>query len=341
VRIGRRKVCSVFFGGGTPSLIPADGIARILAAITDRFDVEVDAEVTLEANPNGLTLDYLTDLRLGGVNRLSIGLQTTDRRGLRTLGRQHEAVEAARAVQLTVDAGFDRISLDLIFGWPGQTAESWRNDLEAVTHWSSGAVKHLSLYSLIVEPGTPMADAVKRGILSPLDDDSAADLYEIAMEQLTRAGFLHYEVANWTRSESAISVHNRVYWRNGEYLGVGAGAHGRIGNLRTMRHLLPATYIAAVDRGETAVSNSETLSEDVQRGETMMLGLRLIREGVGFAEFERRHGAGLGDVFGAQIESLTRHGLLVRDERGVRLSDRGLLLANDVCAEFVGQPTYS
>jgi oxygen-independent coproporphyrinogen-3 oxidase len=210
-----------------------------------------------------------------------------------------------------------------------------------VTSWGNGAVEHLSLYSLIVEPGTPMADAVTRGILSPLDDDAAADLYEIAIEQLGAARYLHYEVANWARSEDAISVHNRVYWRNGEYLGVGAGAHGRIGDVRTMRHLLPATYIAAVKRGKTPVSNGETLTEDVQRGETMMLGLRLIREGIRFDEFERRHSASLDDVFGSQIDSLTRNGLLVRDERGVRLSDHGLLLANDVCAEFVGQPTYS
>ena len=340
-RIRRRDVCSIFFGGGTPSLVPADGIAAIVSTVRERFAIQPGAEVTLEANPNGLTFEYLTGLRASGVNRLSIGLQTTNRRGLRTLGRQHEAIDAERAVQLAVEAGFERISLDLIFGWPGQTAESWQHDIEAVLGWSDGAVEHLSLYSLIVEPGTPMADAVKRGILSPLDDDAAADLYEIAMEQLGTADYQHYEVANWARSDSAVSVHNRVYWRNGEYLGVGAGAHGRIGDVRTMRHLLPATYISAIERGESVVSNSEVLSEEVQRSETMMLGLRLIRQGVTFADFERRHGASLDDVFGLQIESLTRNGLLIRDERGVRLSDRGLLLANDVCAEFVGQPTYS
>lgn len=340
-RIGRREVCSIFFGGGTPSLVPADGIGAILRTIHNCFTVLPGAEVTLEANPNGLRLEYLTDLREAGVNRLSIGLQTTDRRGLRTLGRQHEAVEAERAVELAVRAGFERISLDLIFGWPGQTAESWRLDLDTVLGWSGGAVEHLSLYSLIVEPGTPMADAVARGILTPLDDDSAADLYEIAMEHLDTASFLHYEVANWGRTESAISIHNRVYWRNGEYLGIGAGAHGRIGDVRTMRHLLPATYIAALKRGGAPVSNSELLSEEVQRGETMMLGLRLLREGIGFAQFHARHGVSLDEAFGPQIESLTSTGLLVRDERGVRLSNRGLLLANDVCAEFVGQVSYS
>ena len=340
-RIGRREVCSVFFGGGTPSLIPAECIASILTTIVDRFAVQPDAEVTLEANPNGLTREYVIGLRAAGVNRLSVGLQTTDRRGLRTLGRQHEVADAEHAVEMAVLAGFERISLDLIFGWPGQSADSWRRDLDTVLGWSDGAVEHLSLYSLIVEPGTPMADAVTRGILTPLDDDSAADLYEIAIDRLGAAGLLHYEVANWARSADANSIHNRIYWRNGEYLGVGAGAHGRIGSVRTMRHLLPATYIAALDRGESAISNSEELGEDLQRGETMMLGLRLIHEGVSFADFAARHGAELADVFGPQIESLARNGLLVRDERGVRLTDRGLLLANDVCAEFVGQPTYS
>jgi oxygen-independent coproporphyrinogen-3 oxidase len=247
----------------------------------------------------------------------------------------HEAEDAERAGQAAVDAGFTRLSLDLIFGWPGQTLESWRTDLETVTAWSGGAVEHLSQYSLIVEPGTPLADAVQRGIVTVPSDDAAADLYELAIETLAAAGWVHYEVANWARSDAQQSVHNRVYWRNGEYLGIGAGAHGRIGRQRTMRHLLPATYISAVRSGKSAESNSEALSPETERGETMMLGLRLLREGVTFSEFERRHGQPLLDAFGDVITRFQNQGLLAMDARGVRLTQRGLMLANDVSAAFL------
>jgi oxygen-independent coproporphyrinogen-3 oxidase len=335
-RLGRRPVASIFFGGGTPSLLPAEQVGRLLRLIADRFDLESDLEASLEANPNGLTRDYLADLRSVGINRLSIGLQTTDRRGLRRLGRMHEAADAEQAVIAAVAAGFERLSLDLIFGWPGQTGDSWRNDLETVTSWAGGAVSHLSLYSLIVEPGTPMADAVQRGVVSVLDDDATADLYELAMEFLGAKGWLHYAVANWARSEGQESVHNRIYWRNGEYLGIGAGAHGRIGNRRVMRHLLPMTYITAIGAGDSAESNGEELTDEVQRGETMMLGLRLLREGVTDVDFTRRHGRTLNEAFGPTIARFQTQGLLDRDDRGVRLTHRGLLLANDVCAAFLG-----
>ena len=333
--IGARPVASIFFGGGTPSLLEPDQVAAIIAVARARFDVRPDAEITLEANPNGLTSAYLSALRAAGVNRLSIGLQTTDRLGLRRLGRMHEAIDAERAVSAAVDAGFDRISLDLIFGWPGQTATSWLTDLERVTAWSGGAVGHLSLYSLIVEPGTPLAYAVQRGIVTVPDDDAAADLYEQAIACLAERGWRHYEVANWSRSDGQESVHNRIYWRNGEYLGVGAGAHGRIGNVRSMRHLLPARYADAVMSGASAESNREALSDAVQRGETMMLGLRLLEEGVSGAEFAARHGQTLDCAFGATIERFRSQGLLDRDSRGVRLTVRGLMVANDVCAAFL------
>lgn len=333
--IGRTQVASIFFGGGTPSLLTPHQIARVVATVRESLDVAADAEITLEANPNGLTPQYLEELRAAGVDRLSIGLQTTDHRGLRRLGRMHEAVDAERAVIAAAQAGFRRISLDLIFGWPGQTPESWRTDLATVTGWAGGAVEHLSLYSLIVEPGTPLADAVHRGIVTVLSDDAAADLYEFAIAYLGQNGWTHYEVANWARREGAQSVHNSIYWRNGEYLGIGAGAHGRIGNSRGMRHLLPQAYIDAIRAGESAESNVETLSADTQRGETMMLGLRLLNEGVSHQAFADRHGIALMVVYGETIRRFVDQGLLVLDDRGVRLSARGLLLANDVCAAFL------
>lgn len=333
-RIGNRAATSVFLGGGTPSLLSASQVGQVLSTVRDRFALAPDAEVTIEANPNGLTMSYLEELRSAGVNRISVGLQTTDRRGLRRLGRLHEADDAESAVTAAKAAGFTRISLDLIFGWPGQTLESWASDLASVTSWADGAVDHLSLYSLIVEPGTPMADAVARGIVTVPDDDATADLYEHAMAALSAAGWDHYEVSNWSRHTGYGSVHNMIYWRNGEYVGIGAGAHGRIGNRRTMRHLLPSRYIDAVANGDP-VSNSDLIDEATSRGETMMLGLRLLNEGVTDAEFERRHRVGLTECYGDVIARHIESGLLDRDDRGVRLTDRGLMLANDVCAEYL------
>jgi putative oxygen-independent coproporphyrinogen III oxidase len=334
-RIGARSVESVFFGGGTPSLLPSDSVAAILEVIGGRFAVASSAEITLEANPNGLTLEYLLGLRAAGINRLSIGLQTTDRRGLRVLGRMHEAVTAEEAVADAIRAGFDRISLDMIFGWPGQTLESWGRDLDVVLGWSDSAVKHLSLYSLIVEPGTPMADAVARGIVSVPDDDAAADLYELAIARLAKAGWHHYEIANFAAEPEHQSVHNRIYWRNGEYLGIGAGAHGRVGSERTMRHLLPATYIRMTKAGDSAVSNVDVIDAETAEGETMMLGLRLLDEGILREAFAVRHGRTLDAAFGSIVAEQVGLGLLLDSGDRVRLTERGMMVANGVVMAYL------
>jgi oxygen-independent coproporphyrinogen-3 oxidase len=176
-----RTAATLYFGGGTPSLVPPAGIGRIVALARERYGLTPDAEITLEANPNSVDEAYFAGLREAGVNRLSLGVQTLDRRGLRTLGRQHEAADAQAAFEAARRAGFDNISLDFIFGWPGQTLDSWRRDLAGVLAWDGSGPEHLSLYSLIIEPGTPMFEAATRGILIPLDDDAAADLYETAI----------------------------------------------------------------------------------------------------------------------------------------------------------------
>ena len=329
-----RPVATVFLGGGTPSVLSAAQMGAILAACRSSFGIEPGAEITVECNPNGLTADLLEGYREAGVNRLSIGAQTLDRRGLRTLGRQHESTDTLAALDAARDAGFDNVSLDLIFGWPGQTPESWTRDLSVLLEHPRGP-EHLSLYSLIVEPGTPFADAAARGILTMPDDDASADLYEIAITTLERAGWTHYEVANWARTPDLVSRHNAVYWRNGDYLGIGAGAHAHVGKSRTMHHLLPETWCAAVERGDATASNTETIDERTARGETMMLGLRLVRDGVDADAFHRRHGQTLDEAFGPTIRDLIEIGMLERDERSVRLSPRGLMIANDVVARFL------
>lgn len=329
-----RPAATIFFGGGTPSLLPATAVERILAACRDAFPVTNDAEITLEANPNGLNEAYLRALRAAGVNRLSIGAQTTQRRGLRVLGRQHESTDTRAAVQAARAAGFTNLSLDLIFGWPGQTLEQWRDDLETVLSWPDPP-EHLSLYSLIVEPGTPFADAMRRGVLRLPDDDTGADMYELAMDLLGARGWHHYEVANFARDPALISRHNALYWQHGDYYGFGAGAHGHHAGVRRMNHLLPATYIAAMEAGGPAVSNTERLDAATVRGETMMLGLRLAADGIDAAAFAHRHGVTLAETFGPQIEELVTIGVMERTDRGIRLTRRGVMLANDAVARFL------
>ena len=332
-----RSASSVYLGGGTPSLLAPSQIKAILATCKSVFQLVPGSEITIEANPNDLDEEYCSALIESGINRLSIGAQTLDRRGLRVLGRLHEAEQVAFAVAAARRAGFENVSLDFIYGWPGQTIEQWRSDLSLILSGEVGGSPpdHLSLYGLIVEPGTPMADAVHRGIFAPVDDDTAADFYELAMTMLADAGWIHYEVANWASSVDTPSRHNAIYWRNGDYAGIGAGAHGHVRNQRMMSQPSPELYIACNGRNESAVTNVEDIGERTAMGETMMLGLRLLESGVSVPSFARRHGISLFDTFPSQLSRLSSIGLLDVDERRVRLTKRGVLLANSACAEFL------
>ena len=323
---------TLFFGGGTPSLLPPADIARIIAAARELYGLVDDAEVTLEANPESLTMERLRDLRAAGVNRLSLGVQSQQRAGLRVLGRGHGSLQAGAAFRAARDAGFDNVSLDFIFGWPGQRAEDWDADLATILDWEP---EHVSLYALIVEPGTPMHGAVARGILNPLDDDAAADLYDRAVATLGAAGWEHYEIANWAREPRYRSRHNQLYWQNGAYHGFGAGAHGRLGATRASNLLRPEKYIAAVREGASPRALAEELSPATQAGESMLLGLRLLRDGVSARDFAARHGVDLRERYASEIARFASLGLLTwRDDRLV-LTEHGALLANDVCAAFL------
>ncbi len=330
-----REIATIYLGGGTPSLLSPEHIARILNTIDQQFPVLADAEITMEANPNGLTPEHLHGYRAAGVNRLSIGAQTLDRRGLRTLGRQHEAQDVLTSVREAHAAGFERINLDFIFGWPGQYRESWQRDLQEVIAMGDEGPDHLSLYSLIIEPGTPYADAQARGILVMPDDDATADLYEDAIDMLDAAGWTHYEIANWSRNPDGYSRHNAIYWQHGDYLGIGAGAFGTIDGMRVMNQLLPERYIADLADGRLPQSNTEPLDEETALGETMMLGLRLLVDGVDANAFQRRHGVSLTDHFGLQITRMTELGMLEATDHGTRLTQRGMMLANSVVTEFL------
>lgn len=334
-QIGPRPAATIFFGGGTPSLLAPELIARLITAVRERFPLPADAEVTLEANPETITADTLIGFRQAGVNRISLGVQTQQARGLKVLGRAHKPDVPERALAAARAVGLDNFSVDFIFGWPGQTLAEWEDDLDSILRWQPD---HLSLYSLIVEPGTPYARGVERGILVLPDDDTTADMYERAIARLAGAGWQHYEISNWSRTPQHQSAHNLLYWRNGHYLGLGAGAHAHLGHVRSSNIRLPAKYIAAVRDGRLPIAEQEEIDDATAMAETMMLGLRLPEEGVSATAFARRHGRQLTDVYGPELEELAHLGIITWDGERVRLTARGILVANEAAARFLPTP---
>lgn len=325
---------TLYFGGGTPSLVPADLLTPLIRFLRERFALPEDAEVTLEANPGTVDEAYLRALRAAGVNRLSLGAQSAHEDELRLLGRRHTweettaAVRAARAAEVAV------INLDLIYGLPGQTMARWQETLEAAL---ALAPDHLSLYALTLEEGTPLAEWVARGELPPPDDDLAAEMYEWAQERLEQAGFFHYEISNWARmgpEGPLLCRHNLTYWRNEPYLGLGAGAASWWGGRRWTNVQHPAEYIRRLAAGLPVAEEIEEIPLRLEMGETMMMGLRLT-EGVKDARFRTRFGCGLAEVFGAELARLAEAGLLEWDGQTARLTPRGRLLGNQVFAEFL------
>jgi len=332
---------TLFFGGGTPSLLTPNQIGGVIRACRDHLGLIENAEVTMECNPGTTNLAYLDGIRASGVNRLSFGAQTANANELRLLHREHEWGDVARAVRDSRAAGFDNLNLDLIFGLPYQSLESWRETLEAMLALEP---EHLSLYALIIEQGTPMHDWTRRGEVPFPDPDLAADMYELAEKMLSlerpersqRSGRLyeHYEISNWCKPGRECQ-HNLIYWRNEPYLGLGAGAHGSAITHREWRARKPAEYVQRAERGESTIAGSEEIDPRTSMGETMMVGLRLLQEGVTHARFAARHGAAMKDVFGAELAESERKGLLVvNDERAV-LTERGRFLSNQVFKLFV------
>jgi len=364
-RWGRLTVPTVYFGGGTPSLLPLDLLAELLRVLRFTFRVPDDAEITLEANPGTVTLAYLRGLRELGVGRLSLGVQSAHDEELRLLGRIHTWAQAVETVQAARAAGFDNLNLDFIFGLPARTLARWGETLEAALGLEP---EHLSLYCLSVEEGTPLGRCIASGELPAPDEDLAAEMYELAEEVLAREGFFHYEISNWAKENDQCQMtddqsqrwwprpetsnlrpetmseeispyvcrHNLTYWRNKPWLGVGAGAHSWLGGRRWANVRHPQEYIAACGTDCQSVLRQEVEEIDrrLEMGETMMLGLRLA-EGVRAGPFEARFGRAMGDVFEEELRELRELGLLEWDERVARLTARGRLLGNQVFVYFV------
>ncbi|HEY7023305.1 MAG TPA: radical SAM family heme chaperone HemW [Ktedonobacterales bacterium] len=343
----KRRCRTIFFGGGTPSLLSAEQVALLLAAVRDAFDVNPGAEISLEANPGALEYGHLDELRSLGVNRLSMGAQSFDAALLRWMGRIHSPEDVERAFGAARAAGFDNINLDFMYALPGQTLESWIATLE---HALALSPDHLSLYSLIVEEHTPLHRWVSEGKVAPPDDDFAADMYEHARQRLREAGYIHYEISNWARPGRECA-HNLAYWRNLPYIGLGAGAHSWYGARRFVEAKSLREYTERVntalksprkDAGATlpaaAIIEEEVISRELEMAETVMLGLRLTA-GVELADFERRYGQSLDSVFAERLREARAARLVETVEGRLRLTEQGTLLGNEVFAALLPDAT--
>jgi oxygen-independent coproporphyrinogen-3 oxidase len=324
------EATTVFYGGGTPNAYPAEVLVRILAALRARFGVRNDAEISTEVNPDrGLTAGF-AELREGGFNRLSIGVQSFDAGELRALGRRHTAGDVDEAVRRARNGGFGNVNLDLMFGVPGQTEVSWARSLDAAI---ALGVEHVSTYGLTIEEGTPYAVWQARDPGAFFDDTREARLYALAIEKLTAAGYEHYEISNFARPGFRCE-HNANYWRNGAYLGLGVGAASYLHGVRSTHTRERTAYEDATLAGAPVPGDSEELTGDARTGEALMLALRT-SEGVDTRAFRERYGVDVFTHYAPVIAEYAAAGLLDADERGIRLTMRGRFLANDVCGAFL------
>ena len=329
-RLGPRRLVSVFFGGGTPSLMDPEAAGRIVEAARALFPPAGPVEVTLEANPTDAEAARFSAFADAGVERLSLGVQALDDEALGFLGRNHGAAEAIRAAE-TARRAFPRLSIDMIYARPGQTPEAWRGELERALALGP---EHVSPYQLTIEQGTAFGRAVSRGVFVPPDPDTAADLFDATQATLEAAGFEAYEVSNHARGEAARSQHNLAIWRGAEYLGVGPGAHGRVvvGGARTATRAVRriGDYIARVAETGAGWDEAEPLSERDAAEERLMLGLR-IAEGVPLVEVAAlQFGPGAPGV-----RMLSEAGLVEIDARRIRATPRGRLVLDRVLAELI------
>ncbi len=308
-------VHTINFGGGTPSLLSPAQLAGVIGAARGHFEVAPEAEVSVEANPGGLDRPYFEGLLEAGVNRLSFGVQSFHARELAMLTRRHSAQEARHAYEAARAAGFRNISLDLMYGLPGQTLAAWRTSLEGALGLRP---EHLSLYGLTIYDHLPLGRRVRTGELPGQDEDLMADMYELACELLARAGYEQYEISNWALALELRCRHNLAYWRNTGYIGLGAGAHSYFNGRRYSNELRPAAYVDKALSGEALEAEAEDLTPELVRAETVILGLRL-NEGVALSEGE----LGL-------LEACLAAGLLDIDGRHARLTPKGRLLSNEV-----------
>ncbi len=316
-------VGTVFFGGGTPTLLPAHDLTRIVAAIDTEFGLAAGAEVTTESNPDSVTADDLEQLRLGGINRVSFGMQSAVSHVLRVLDRTHDPARVPQVVDWARAAGFDEVSLDLIYGTPGESLADWQASLDSAL---ASDPDHLSAYALIVEEGTALARQIRRGEVPMTEDDDLADKYLAADEALEKAGLGWYEVSNWSRSEQSRCRHNMLYWTGADWWGAGPGAHSHVGGVRWWNVKHPTAYAGRIAAGSSPAHAREVLDDETRRVERVLLEVRL-RDGL---PLETLDTAGRATV----PEHVERGLVEVAGERLV-LTQRGRLLADAVVRDLL------
>jgi oxygen-independent coproporphyrinogen-3 oxidase len=329
---------TIYFGGGTPSLLSPEQLETLLTTCRERFELPSGAEISIEANPGTVDLEKLRGYKMAGVTRLSLGVQSAQAAELALFNRSHTYEEAFQAFQTARRAGYDNVGIDLIYGAPQQTLESWRDTLDRILGWEP---EHISLYSLTVEKCTPLHKRIGQGKLDAPDSDLTADMYDAARERMARADLCQYELSNWARPGYECR-HNRQYWLNEPYLGFGAGAYGTISGIRYWNVKAVGEYIERAKQGDghrfppsLAVEGFETIDEKLAMIETMILGLRLTREGMQRERFARRFGRPVDEVFGSVISDLVGLGLLVDDGQTLRLTERAYLISNQVFVRFL------
>jgi oxygen-independent coproporphyrinogen-3 oxidase len=317
----RGPLTSIFFGGGTPSLMAPATVAASIGAAEHHWGFAPDVEITLEANPSSVEAARFADLAAAGVNRVSLGLQSLDDSALRFLGRAHDAAEGLAALA-TAQKAFRRVSFDLIYALPGQSAEAWARELERALGFGT---EHLSLYQLTIEPGTRFAALAAKGALVPRDPDEAASLYELTRTLTEGAGLPAYEISNHARP-GAESRHNLAYWRYQNYLGIGPGAHGRRGGVATLRHRKPENWLSALARGGHGIQEETPITPGEAASEALLMGLRL------------HEGAALDMVEAAvdrqAVKRLAGQGLLAERDGRLRLLPAGMLVLDAILAEI-------
>ena len=321
-----RKLTSIFFGGGTPSLMDPATVSAVIGAAQERWQAADDLEITLEANPNSVEAARFADLAAAGVNRLSLGLQSFDDASLAFLNRAHSSEEGQKALDIA-QAHFPRVSFDLIYALPGETEAGWSSTLDRAL---AKGTSHLSLYQLTIEPGTRFASMVAKHEFEPLDGDEAATLYELTAERTANAGIPAYEISNYARVGQE-SRHNLTYWRYGDYAGVGPGAHGRRLGKRTVRHRKPENFLSGLRRNGHGLIEEEPLSATEAADEALVMGLRL-SEGIDPQALEQRFGGPLIDS--EAVDRLFATGHIERKGSRLRTTPAGRLLLDRVLAEI-------
>ena len=322
---------TIYFGGGTPSLLSPQQLSDILAVIGRCFEIADDTEISIEANPGTVDLKYLADIKEAGINRLSLGIQSFNDAELSMLGRIHSSKEAGAAVRDARQAGFDNLNIDLIYGLPGQNIDDWNTSLHQALDFHP---EHMALYALTLEAEEMLAKEIKAGKWPQIDADTVATQYELAEELLGKKGYRHYEISNWSRPGRECR-HNLVYWQEGSYLGVGVAAHSYIEKRRSANTGDLDKYIKALSQNKLPPQEiDEIINPDLEIAESIILGLRLCC-GINIDDFEKRFGIDIMKQYGKQIEELLNFGLIEKNQEYIRLTPQGRLLGNEVFWRFL------